>query len=121
MITAGLGRYGPFVQHDGAYANLESADEVFVVGINRAVSALAEKASKGGGRRGGTPAALKTLGDHPSLGGAITVRDGRYGPYVNNGKINATLPKGTDPQSVTLEQAIALIDAKAATGGKKKR
>ena len=121
MITAGLGRYGPFVLHDGSYANLESADEVFTVGINRAVSALAEKASKGGGRRGGTPAALKTLGDHPQLGGAITVRDGRYGPYVNNGKINATLPKGTDPQSVTLEQAIALIDAKAATGGKKKR
>ncbi|MFZ1812998.1 MAG: type I DNA topoisomerase [Rhizobiaceae bacterium] len=120
-ITAGIGRYGPFVQHEGVFANLESADEVFTVGINRAVSALAEKNAKGGGRRGGTPAALKTLGDHPSQGGPITVRDGRYGPYVNHGKINATLPKGKDPQGVTLEEAVQLIDAKAAAGGSKKK
>ena len=121
-ITAGIGRYGPFVQHDGTYANLDSADEVFTVGINRAVDALAQKAAKGGGRRG-TPAALKTLGDHPQLGGPITVRDGRYGPYVNHGKINATLPKGTDPQSVTLEEAVTLIAAKAekGPGGRRKR
>ncbi|GIL03079.1 MAG: DNA topoisomerase 1 [Alphaproteobacteria bacterium] len=119
-ITAGIGRYGPFVQHNGVYANLDSAEEVFSVGLNRAVAALAEKSSKSGGRRG-TPAALKSLGDHPRLGGPITLRDGRYGHYVNHGKVNATLPKGVDPQTVTLDQAVTLIDAKAADGGKKKR
>lgn len=115
MITAGLGRYGPFLLHDGSYANLESIEDVFSVGLNRAVTVLAEKAAKGPGGRGrGTPAALKELGDHPD-GGAVTVRDGRYGPYVNWGKVNATLPKGMEPQSVTMEQAMALIIEK---GGK---
>ncbi|ADZ70272.1 DNA topoisomerase I [Polymorphum gilvum SL003B-26A1] len=115
MITAGLGRYGPFVQHDGTYANLGSADEVFSVGLNRAVDLLAEKRSKTGRGRA-TPAALKELGEHPSAGGPITVRDGRYGPYVNWAKVNATLPKGSDPMAVTLEQAVELIAAKG--GGK---
>lgn len=114
-ISAGIGRYGPFVLHDGVYANLDSADEVFTVGLNRAVSALAEKASKGG--RAGSPASLKALGEHPQLGGPIAVKDGKYGPYVNHGKINATLPKGTDPMSVTLEEALVLISAKAGNGG----
>jgi DNA topoisomerase-1 len=115
MISAGLGRYGPFLLHDGTYANLESIEDVFSVGLNRAVTVLAEKQNKGPGGRGRTTAAaLKELGDHPD-GGAITVRDGKYGPYVNWGKVNATLPKGMDPQSVTMEQAIALIVEK---GGK---
>ena len=118
MITAGLGRYGPFVLHDGKYANLTDIEEVFSVGLNRAVTVLAEKA-KGGGRRGAA-ATLKELGDHPD-GGAVTVKDGRYGPYVNHGKINATLPKDTDPQSVTMELALELIAAKAAKGPAKKR
>jgi DNA topoisomerase-1 len=119
MISAGLGRYGPFILHDGKYANVESIEDVFTIGINRAVSVLAEKAARGPAR-GGTPAALKTLGDHPD-GGAISVRDGRYGPYVNHGKVNATLPKGKDPMSVTLEEAIELINERAAkTGGGKK-
>ena len=118
MITAGLGRYGPFVLHDGKYANLSDIEEVFSVGLNRAVTVLAEKA-KGGGRRGAA-ATLKELGDHPD-GGAVTVKDGRYGPYVNHGKINATLPKDTDPQSVTMELALELIAAKAAKGPAKKR
>lgn len=120
MITAGIGRYGPFVLHEGTYANLGSPDEVFSVGINRAVDALAEKRAKGGRGRA-TPAALKELGEHPDEGGAITVRDGRYGAYVNHGKINATLPKDTDPQTVTMEQALELIAAKAAKGGTKKK
>ncbi|WP_227650513.1 topoisomerase C-terminal repeat-containing protein, partial [Klebsiella pneumoniae] len=85
--------------HDGTYANLESIEDVFSIGLNRAVSVIAEKQQKGkGGRNGSTPAALKELGDHPDGGGKITVRDGRYGPYVNYGKVNATLPKGKDPQ-----------------------
>jgi DNA topoisomerase-1 len=118
MISAGLGRYGPFVLHDGTYANLESIEDVFSIGLNRAVSVIAEKQSKGrGGRNGGTPAALKDLGEHPSGGGSITVRDGKYGPYVNFGKVNATLPKGKDPMSVTIEDAVALIAEKEAKGG----
>lgn len=121
MISAGLGRYGPFVLHDGTYANLEGIDEVFSIGLNRAVSVIAEKQLKGpGGRNGGTPAALKDLGDHPDGGGKIVVRDGKYGPYVNFGKVNATLPKGKDPQSVTIEDALALIAEKEAKGGGKK-
>ena len=118
MISAGLGRYGPFVLHDGTYANIESIEDVFSIGLNRAVSVLAEKQSKGkGGRNGGTPAALKELGDHPAGGGKITVRDGKYGAYVNFGKINATLPKDKDPQSVTMDEAVALIAEKEAKGG----
>jgi DNA topoisomerase-1 len=121
MISAGIGRYGPFVLHDGTYANLESVEDVFSIGLNRAVSVLAEKKAKGPGGRS-TPAALKELGEHPDGGGKITVRDGRYGPYVNWGKVNATLPKGKEPMSVTVEEALALIAAKAGKdgGGKKK-
>ena len=118
MISAGIGRYGPFLLHDGAYANLDSVEDVFSVGINRAVSTIAEKAaSRGAGRRGGTPAALKELGEHPDGGGKITVREGRYGPYVNHGKVNATLPKGKEPLSVTVEEALALIAEKAGKSG----
>ena len=121
MISAGLGRYGPFVLHDGTYANLESIEDVFSIGLNRAVTVIAEKVSKGrGGRNGGTPAALKELGEHPD-GGKVTVRDGKYGPYVNHEKINATLPRGKDPMSVTLEDAVALIAEKAAKGGGARR
>ncbi len=117
-ISSGLGRYGPFLLHDGTYANLETIEDVFTVGLNRAVTLLAEKASKGGGRGRSTPAALKELGEHPD-GGAITVRDGRFGPYVNWAKVNATLPKGKDPQSVTLEEALALIAEKGGKSGSK--
>ena len=111
-IVAGIGRYGPFVEHDGKYANLDGVDEVFSVGPNRAISLLAEKQNRGGRSRGGL-GALKQLGDHPTLGGPITVRAGRYGPYVNHGKVNATLTRGLEPQDVTLAQAVALLDAKS--------
>ncbi|MBO6674332.1 MAG: type I DNA topoisomerase [Rhizobiales bacterium] len=117
-IVAGIGRYGPFVLHEGMYANLDSVDEVFEVGLNRAVTVLAEKAAGGGGRGRSAPQALKTLGDHPE-GGAVTVHSGRYGPYVKHGKINATIPKDTKPEDVTMEQAIELIAARAAKAGKK--
>jgi DNA topoisomerase-1 len=118
MISAGLGRYGPFVLNDGTYANLDSIEDVFSIGLNRAVSVIAEKQAKGkGARNGGTSAALKDLGEHPDGGGKITVRDGRYGPYVNHGKVNATLPKGKEPASVTLEEALALLAERAAKSG----
>ena len=122
MISAGIGRYGPFVLHDGTYANLESVEDVFSIGLNRAVSVIAEKQSKAkGGRNGGAPAALKDLGAHPDGGGAVTVRDGRYGPYINWGKVNATLPKGKDPMTVTLPEALTLVAEKAAKGGNGKK
>jgi DNA topoisomerase-1 len=119
-ITAGIGRYGPFVLHDGKYANLSDVEEVFTVGLNRAVDLIAQKAA-GGGRfgKGRTPvAALKTF-EHEQ--GTISVRDGRYGPYVNQGKVNATLPRSLRPEDVTLEQALQLIEERAAKapGGRK--
>jgi DNA topoisomerase-1 len=120
MISAGLGRYGPFVLHDGTYANLESIEDVFAIGINRAVSLIAEKQGKPKGRGAGTPAALKELGEHPDGGGKVTVRDGRYGPYVNFGKINATLPKGKDPTAMTLDEAVAMIAEKAGRGSSRR-
>jgi DNA topoisomerase-1 len=119
-ISAGLGRYGPFILHEGTYANLPDVEEVFTVGLNRAVDLLAQKAAGGGGfgRGRATPAAIKTF-EHDD--GVISVREGRYGPYVNQGKINATLPKTLPPADVTLEQAIALIIERAATAGSKKK
>jgi DNA topoisomerase-1 len=120
MISAGIGRYGPFVLHDGTYANLESVEDVFSIGLNRAVTVLAEKTSKFAGRGRTAAAALKELGDHPD-GGPMTVRDGRYGPYVNWGKVNATLPRGKDPASVTVEEALELIAAKAGKAGGAKK
>ncbi|WP_173931599.1 type I DNA topoisomerase [Chelativorans sp. Marseille-P2723] len=117
MISAGIGRYGPFLLHDGAYANIESVEDVFSIGLNRAVTIIAEKQAKGPRGRA-KPAALKELGEHPD-GGVITVRDGRYGPYVNVGKVNATIPKEKDPMSLTREEALELIAAKAGKTGKK--
>ncbi|WP_320201921.1 type I DNA topoisomerase [Agrobacterium sp. rho-13.3] len=116
MISAGLGRYGPFLMHDGGYANLESIEDVFSIGLNRAVTVIAEKKASPGRGRASTPAALKSLGDHPD-GGAITVRDGRFGPYVNWGKVNATIPKAQAPDTVTLDEALVLIAERIAKTG----
>ena len=118
MITANFGRFGPYVAHDGKYASLESPDDVFTIGLNHAVTVLAEKKAKGGGRRG--PQALKELGQDGD-GNTIKVLKGRYGPYVSDGDINATIPDGNDPMDVTLEQALALIAERAAKGGGKKK
>jgi DNA topoisomerase-1 len=116
-ISAGIGRYGPFVLHDGKYANLPDVEEVFTVGLNRAVDLLAQRAA-GGFSRGNraTPAAIQTF-EHDN--GPVTVRAGRYGPYVNQAKINATIPKDIKPEDVTLEQALEWIAARAEATGKK--
>lgn len=119
MIEAGIGRYGPFVKHGKAYANIKDVDEVFTIGMNRAVEELAKKAARGGARTS-TAKPLKELGEHPDGGGAINVMDGRYGPYVKFGKINATLPKDSVPEDVTLEMALELIVAKSKSPKKKK-
>ena len=113
-IFAGLGRYGPYVQHKSTYASLGDIEEVFEVGQNRAVTLLAEKRAGGGRGARGAPAALKELGAHPVSGEPIRVLSGRYGPYVNAGKVNANVPRGADPAAMTLEQAVTLLDARAA-------
>jgi DNA topoisomerase-1 len=118
-IEAGIGRYGPFVRHGRIYASLEADDDVLTVGMNRAVDLIAQKASKTG--RGAAAKPLKELGEHPDEGGPVNVMDGRYGPYVKWGKINATLPKDVDPQTVEMPMAVELISAKAATKGKRKK
>ncbi|MGE3067342.1 MAG: DNA topoisomerase, partial [Hyphomicrobiaceae bacterium] len=122
-ITAGLGRYGPFVLHDGMYANLDSVEDVFTVGLNRAVTLLAEKAAGAGKNRWqrAKPTVLKDLGEHPGAGGKIEVLSGRYGPYVKHGDVNATVPRGKDPATLTVDEAVALIAERAAKGPGKKR
>lgn len=120
VITAGLGRFGPFVLHDGTYANLENADEVFDVGLNRAVAILADKRAGGGRPQRASAAALAELGNHPEDGKPIRVLSGRFGPYIKHGDTNANVPKGKDPAAITLEEALALIAERAAKGGGKK-
>ncbi|WP_067733107.1 type I DNA topoisomerase [Novosphingobium naphthalenivorans] len=121
-ITASIGRYGPYLAHDGKYAKLRSTAEVFDTGMNAAVSLLADAANRGGGARAKAEP-IKVLGNHPTSEGEMKVMAGRYGPYVTDGTTNATLPRDQKPEDLTAEQAIALIDAKAAKGpakGKKK-
>jgi DNA topoisomerase-1 len=113
MITANFGRYGPYVAHNGQYASLESEEDVFTIGLNHAVTVLAEKKARSRAPRG--PEALKELGATPQ-GATVKLMRGKYGPYVTDGNTNATVPKETDPNAVTLEQAIALIAERAAKG-----
>jgi len=120
MIKASIGRYGPYLEHDGKYARLGSTAEVFETGMNAAVSKLADAASGGGRQRGAAREPIAVLGPHPSSGKEIKVMEGRYGPYVSDGETHATLPKSADPKLVTLEQAVEWIDAKAAKGPVKK-
>ncbi|ALK09439.1 type I DNA topoisomerase [Blastochloris viridis] len=123
-ILVGIGRFGPYVQHDKTYANLGADDDVLSIGANRAIDLIVVKETRGPGR-GRTADAGRALGDHPALGGPVSVRAGRYGPYVNHGKVNATLPKDVTPDSVTLAQAVELLKARAekleADGPKPKR
>jgi DNA topoisomerase-1 len=112
-VTAGLGRYGPFLEHERRFVKLANTEEVLTIGLNHAVAKLAEAPAA----RGAVAAKpLKELGPHPQDGEPVVLMDGRYGPYVRHGRTNATLPKGSDPQAFTLEQAVPLLEAKA--GGK---
>jgi DNA topoisomerase-1 len=114
-ITASIGRYGPYLAHDGKYGRLRSTAEVFETGMNAAVVKLAEAAASAGAR-GGRQATepLKLLGPHPVSGQDIRLMAGRYGAYVTDGTTNATLPKDKTTDALTLEEAAALIDARAA-------
>ncbi len=111
-ISAGLGRYGPYLRHDGAYVSIPRGDDVLEIGLNRAVVLIA---GKKGGRAAGP---LKELGAHPADGAPVTVHKGRYGPYVKHGRIMASLPKGQAPEEATLEAALPLLEQKKAAGGK---
>ena len=119
-ITASLGRYGPYLAHDGKYAKLASTAEVFEIGMNAAVAKLADAAS-GGGRSRGSREPLKSLGAHPRTGAEIKLMAGRFGPYVTDGTTNATLPKTVTQEAITLEEAAQLIDARAARGPAQKK
>src|SRR5260370_20885852 len=113
-----MGRFGWLVSHERTYGSLEAGDEVFDVGLNRAVTLIAEKIAKGpSGRRFGADPG-KPLGDHPTLG-AVAMKNGRYGAYVTAGGLNATIPSDKDKDTITLAEAIALIDERAAKGGGK--
>jgi len=116
MVEAGIGRFGPYVKHGSKYANLPEVDEVFEIGMNRAVEVLASKVVRGQ-RAAVEP--LKQLGDHPD-GGAMSVMAGRYGPYVKWEKVFATIPKEMEPETITFEEALVLVNEKASKGGKKK-
>ncbi len=116
-ILAGVGRFGPYVKHGKVYASLEEGDDVLTVGLNRAMHLIADKIAnpKKGRRFGADPG--KTLGDHPDKGGPIVVKNGRYGPYVSHNGVNATLTGDKTPDTITLDEAIVLLDARAAAGG----
>ncbi|MGB3556885.1 MAG: type I DNA topoisomerase [Jannaschia sp.] len=117
-IETNLGRYGPYVRWNKVYANLPDEEEIFTIGMNRAVEVLAEKLAKRG-QRGQAVPPLKELGEHPENGGPVNVMEGRYGPYVKWEKVNATIPKGTEPGDVTMAQAVEWIAERAAKSGKK--
>ncbi|MGI8705739.1 MAG: type I DNA topoisomerase [Sphingomicrobium sp.] len=120
-IIASIGRYGPYLAHDGKYAKLGLTAEVFETGMNAAVVKLAEAAAAAGGRRGAAREPIAVFGNHPGSGKEIKVMAGRYGPYVTDGTTHATIPKDTEPKSVTLDKAVEWIDAKAAKGPAKKK
>jgi DNA topoisomerase I len=120
-ITAALGRFGPYIKHDNTYCNVADIDEVFSVGINRAVTLLAEKrAGKGGFKRGqAARVVLLDLGEHPDEGGKIEILEGKYGAYITHNGVNATVPKARDPKTVTVTEAMSLLTERIANGGGK--
>ena len=109
VILAGIGRFGPYIKHQSQYVSLRD-DDVLSIGQNRAVTLLAETPKKGGGRE---------IGNHPADGKPVTVRAGRFGPYVQHGKLMATLPKGTEPDTLAIERAVEILAAKLEKSGGK--
>jgi len=118
-ILAGIGRFGPYVQHGRTYANLGRDDDVLEIGGNRAIDLIVAKEQGGGrGRPAGDPG--RSLGKDAESGRDVVVKAGRYGPYVTDGDVNATLPKSASAESLTLDDALKLIAAKREAGGGKK-
>jgi DNA topoisomerase-1 len=108
-VEANIGRFGPYVKHDGMFKSIPKADNVHEIGLERAVQLLAEKKAAGGGGR--------SLGAHPEDKKTVAVYSGRYGPYVKHGKVNATIPSSMDPATLTLDEALELLATKLAKGG----
>jgi DNA topoisomerase-1 len=116
-IIAGVGRFGPYVKHGKTYANIGNDEDILAIGLNRAVTLIEEKKKNPGkGRRFGADPG-KELGDHPQRGGKIVAKNGRYGPYVSHEGVNANLPPDKTPETITLDEAVGLIDARIAAGG----
>ncbi len=111
-ITAGIGRYGPYIRHTGVYLSLKGDDDVLTIGLNRAVALIADAPAR---------KPVKTLGDHPKDAKPVTLRSGRWGPYVQHGTLRANLAKGTSEDTVTLETALALLKARAANKPAKRK
>jgi DNA topoisomerase-1 len=119
-IMADIGRYGPYIKAGKLSASLENPDEVFEIGVNRAVTVIAERKAKGPARASGG-SVINDLGEHPDDGKPVRVMDGRFGPYVKYDKVNATIPKDEDPAQLTLERGLELIAARIAKGPAKKK
>lgn len=113
-VTVGIGRYGPYVRHGNTYRSIPADEDVLSIGLNRAVTLLAEAPAR---RGGGAPG--KEIGAHPEDGKPITLHSGRYGPYLRHVRIIASLPKDLAPEAVTLDKAVELLAAKAKSGGRK--
>ncbi len=116
-IIVNNGRFGPYIQHEKEYRSIPKTDDIFTIELARALEIMAQP--KSAGRAGATP--LKVLGEHPDDQQNVSVFSGQYGPYVKHGKINATIPPELTPDTITLEQAINLLEAKVAKPGKAKR
>lgn len=112
LVKAGIGQYGPYVVHGKTYVSLRAGDDVLTVGLARALDLIAAREAGGGRARSAQAEPLRTIGAHPSTGEPIVVLQGRYGPYVQHGGVNATIPRETPPDTVTLEQAVALLAAR---------
>ncbi|MCA0301213.1 MAG: type I DNA topoisomerase [Proteobacteria bacterium] len=118
-ILAGVGRFGPYVRHGAKYKTIPPDESVLEIGMNRAVALLAEAKAPGRGRAAAK--ALRTIGKHPADEAPVELFEGRYGPYVKHGGVNATVPRDLKPDELTLEQAVALLAERAAKGGGKKK
>ena len=111
-IAAGLGRYGPYLRHDGRYTSLGADEDLLTIGLNRAVTLIDEAPARGKSR------ALRALGDHPADGKPVEILSGRFGPYVKHGRTNASLPRDEEPETLTMERAVELLAARKAKGGR---
>ncbi|MGH7032514.1 MAG: topoisomerase C-terminal repeat-containing protein [Stellaceae bacterium] len=117
MIVAAIGRFGPYIKHGKNFRSVPKDDDVLTIGLNRAVSLLAEPRAP----RRGAPTPLKSLGGHPADGAPVNLFNGRYGPYVSHGGINATVPRDIEPEALTLDQAVELLAARPQNGKNARR
>jgi DNA topoisomerase-1 len=112
VIVANIGRFGPYVKKGDDFRSLTADDDVYTVTLQRAKDLLAQE-KNAIRRQRATPKELKVLGPHPDSGAQVRVLDGRYGPYVTDGETNASLPKGSAPEALTMDEAKALLEARA--------